>query len=126
MSVEVECEVQHYFTDLSSLADRMADRWSDRQMPDFPNLCTPANSVSAERVFSAAGLICNKIRALLTGKNVDAIIFLHANKELHAARSKVLDDVPVNHLRALLVSREEKSEAEEEDTLPLPDLRCEN
>lgn len=39
-------------------------------------LCTPATSVPAERIFSAAGLTVNQQRCSLSPENVDMLIFL--------------------------------------------------
>lgn len=43
-------------------------------------LCIPATSVPAERVFSAAGLIVNRLRTRLLPDHVDMLIFLNKNK----------------------------------------------
>ena len=45
-------------------------------------LCIPATSVPAERVFSAAGLILNKLRTRLTPEHVDMLLFLNKNKSV--------------------------------------------
>ncbi|KAL3046107.1 hypothetical protein OYC64_004170 [Pagothenia borchgrevinki] len=42
-------------------------------------LCVPATSVPSERVFSAAGLILNRLRSRLHPDHVDQLIFLNKN-----------------------------------------------
>ncbi|ROL45338.1 Zinc finger BED domain-containing protein 1 [Anabarilius grahami] len=42
-------------------------------------LCVPATSVPSERVFSAAGLIMNRLRSRLHSEHVDMLIFLNKN-----------------------------------------------
>lgn len=132
-SVEIESEVQQYFSERSTTADRTANplQWWKANANRYPNvarvaeqlLCTPATSVPAERVFSAAGLIVNKLRASLTAKNIDALIFLHANSSLKASRSKILAGLPSNIARATSVPREKRLQQEEEDDAPsLPDM----
>ena len=43
-------------------------------------LAVPATSVPSERIFSAAGLLINKLRSRLSSDIVDSIIFLNKNK----------------------------------------------
>lgn len=45
-------------------------------------LCVPATSVPSERVFSAAGLILNRLRSRLHPDHVDMLIFLNKNVEV--------------------------------------------
>ncbi len=42
-------------------------------------LAVPATSVPAERVFSTAGLIVNRLRTRLSSEHVDRLIFLNKN-----------------------------------------------
>ena len=42
-------------------------------------LCVPATSVPAERVFSTAGLVLNRLRSRLTPEHVDMLLFLNKN-----------------------------------------------
>ena len=42
-------------------------------------LSVPATSVPAERVFSMAGLVVNRLRARLTSEHVDMLVFLRKN-----------------------------------------------
>ncbi|XP_063743762.1 E3 SUMO-protein ligase ZBED1-like [Eleginops maclovinus] len=44
-------------------------------------LCVPATSVPSERVFSAAGLIVNRLRTRLHPEHVDMLIFLNKNMQ---------------------------------------------
>lgn len=46
-------------------------------------LSVPATSVPSERIFSAAGLLINKLRNRLSSSLVDNIIFLNKNKVQH-------------------------------------------
>lgn len=47
-------------------------------------LCVPATSTPSERVFSAAGHLISKKRAMLKPENVDMMLFLHCNyQKLH-------------------------------------------
>lgn len=43
-------------------------------------LAVPATSVPSERIFSATGLLINKLRNRLTSDLVDTIIFLNKNR----------------------------------------------
>ncbi|XP_074549985.1 E3 SUMO-protein ligase ZBED1-like [Halichoeres trimaculatus] len=63
------CEKEQSFPKLSHLAHRY--------------LCVPATSVPAERVFSAAGLIVNRLRSRLTPEHVDMLIALNKNSSFH-------------------------------------------
>ena len=66
--------------------------WIDKS-PQYPRLsllagkylCVPATSVPAERVFSVAGLIVNKLRSRLSPEHVDMLISLNKNKFHHAS-----------------------------------------
>ena len=42
-------------------------------------LVVPSTSMQSERIFSAAGLLINKLRNRLSSDNVDSIIFLNQN-----------------------------------------------
>ena len=62
--------------------------WWKEHEKDFPRialiakkvLAVPATSVPSERIFSAAGLLVNKLRNRLSSALVDKIIFLNKNK----------------------------------------------
>uniref|UniRef100_A0A2A4J3N7 BED-type domain-containing protein n=2 Tax=Heliothis virescens TaxID=7102 RepID=A0A2A4J3N7_HELVI len=57
----------------------------------FDHLLTiPPTSVEPERIFSSAGLICNKIRSRLGDVTLDALIFLrtHYNEKKRAVKTK--------------------------------------
>ena len=100
-----------------------------RTSRDYPHLavlarrflCIPATSVPAERVFSAAGIIVNKLRCSLQHNNVDALIFLQKNR-LQSTRSGIAE------LPALPVTATEEINKEdvlqEELELDSPDLPC--
>ena len=49
-------------------------------------LCFQVTSVPSEIVFSAAGVLVNKLRSSLSPADVDALIFLQKNKMLRSAR----------------------------------------
>ena len=46
-------------------------------------LCVPATSVPAERVFSTALIVVNRLRARMSAEHVDMIIFLRKNYHDH-------------------------------------------
>ncbi|KAL2088706.1 hypothetical protein ACEWY4_015605 [Coilia grayii] len=56
---------QSRFAQLASLAERY--------------LCIPGTSVHSERVFSAAGLVANRLRTRLTPEHVGMLVFLNKN-----------------------------------------------
>ena len=84
---EVENEVERYISEPQSKIDPL-QWWKERQNI-FPTLSVlarkylafPASSVSSERIFSLAGNIVNKKRALLHHDNVDKLIFLNKNQK---------------------------------------------
>jgi hypothetical protein len=47
-------------------------------------LAIPATSTTSERVFSTAGLICNKLRASLAPQHVNMLTFLAKNRSLYS------------------------------------------
>lgn len=61
--------------------------WWQKAQDVLPNLsklaltflCVPSSSVAAERMFSSAGRLLNKLRSSLSGKHVDQILFLNKN-----------------------------------------------
>lgn len=61
--------------------------WWEEKAKQYPKLtrlarrylCVPATSVPAERVFSAAGLIVNRLRSRLSPEHVDMLISLNKN-----------------------------------------------
>lgn len=42
-------------------------------------MCVPATSIPSERVFSAAGLVVNRLRSRLSPEHVDMLLFLRKN-----------------------------------------------
>ena len=125
-SSDAEAEVTQYFTGKPAHPSTDPLQWWKTNCYRFPGiakvakkiLCIPATSVPSERIFSAAGIIVNKLRASLSNDNVDALIFLHVNRDLKAARAGVPVAVPPE-----VVPRMERFEEEEADDLPpLPNL----
>ncbi|XP_065199166.1 zinc finger BED domain-containing protein 4-like [Sycon ciliatum] len=122
---DCEVEVTQFFTEkqVGSSVDPLdwwrtnADRFPTMARLAKRVLCIPATSVPSERVFSAAGIIVSKLRASLTHENVDALVFLHANSGLQAARTAA----PVA-VQQLMPRLERFAEEEADDLPPLPDL----
>ena len=86
----VDDEMERYQREPAiSPADDPAEWWETHQ-GRYKNLsrlaqkylCIPATSVPAERVFSAAGLIVNRLRTRLTPEHVDMLLFLNKNRSL--------------------------------------------
>ena len=79
----------------------------------------PATSVPAERVFSAAGIIVNKVRCSQQHNNADALIFLQKNK-LCSTRSGVAE------IAALPVATTEQIDKADvlQEELDSPNLQC--
>ena len=80
-------ELACYITDKPSQEYEPMDRWlkKEAKYPKISNiarriLAIPATSVPSERIFSAAGLLINKLRSRLSSDIVDSIIFLNKNK----------------------------------------------
>ncbi len=44
-------------------------------------LCIPASSAPSERLFSASGNVCTRLRSSLDPTNLEMIVFLHENME---------------------------------------------
>ena len=88
---ENDDELERY---LASKCDSKPLDWWKNNEKNFPRiaviakqvLAVPATSVPSERIFSAAGLLVNKLRNRLSCHLVDKIIFLNKNK------ASVLDD----------------------------------
>ena len=80
-------EIDHYYN--APNAELQADPvcWWKEHSEQFPKLCklaqkylcVPATSVPAERVFSTAGLVVNRLRSRLSSEHVDMLIFLRKN-----------------------------------------------
>lgn len=78
-------ELERY---LSSKCDSEPLNWWKENEKNFPRiaviakqvLAVPATSVPSERIFSAAGLLVNKLRNRLSCELVDKIIFLNKNR----------------------------------------------
>ena len=79
-------EIQQYLSEKVSPAVNPLTWWKDNEVK-YPKialiakktLAVPATSVPSERVFSAAGLLVNKLRNRLSCDLVDKIIFLNKN-----------------------------------------------
>ena len=80
-------EVDLYWTEPNVGLDVDPLSWWKAHSEQYPNLCelamkylsVPATSVPAERVFSTAGLVVNRLRARLTSEHVDMLVFLRKN-----------------------------------------------
>ena len=79
-------ELKSYLCEKTS-SDNTLTWWKERESK-YPRishiakrvLAIPATSVPSERIFSAAGLLVNKLRTRLSCDLVDNIIFLNKNK----------------------------------------------
>ncbi|XP_073672068.1 E3 SUMO-protein ligase ZBED1-like [Paramisgurnus dabryanus] len=87
-ATDPQLEVDTYVKDSRpSLESNPLDWWRANQTR-FPRLailaqrylCIPGTSVPSERVFSAAGLVVNRLRTRLTPEHVDMLVFLNKNK----------------------------------------------
>lgn len=87
-ATDPQMEVDTYVKDSRpSLESNPLDWWRANQTR-FPRLarlaqrylCIPGTSVPSERVFSAAGLVVNRLRTRLTPEHVDMLVFLNKNK----------------------------------------------
>ena len=84
----VTSELNRYHQERSSLQNDPPLLWwkaNERRFPILSKiakkvLAIPATSTPTERLFSTAGLICNKKRARLLAENVDTLVFLHQNR----------------------------------------------
>ena len=129
LSSDIEAEVLLYTSSRPVPLNADPLEWWSGHYSDYPHLavlarrflCIPATSVPAERVFSAAGIIVNKLRCSLQHNNVDALIFLQKNR-LQSTRSGIAE------LPALPVTATEEINKEdvlqEELELDSPDLPC--
>lgn len=84
--VSVEQEVSSYFLEgLLSPQDNVLQYWRNRKIfnrlrqlvPQY--LSIPPATVSSERLFSTAGLICDKKRSRLDPQRVQMLVFLNKN-----------------------------------------------
>ena len=87
-ATDPQLEVDTYIKDSRpALESNPLDWWRVNQTR-FPRLaslagrylCIPGTSVPSERVFSAAGLVVNRLRTRLTPEHVDMLVFLNKNK----------------------------------------------
>ncbi len=82
-----EDELELYWKETSIPLDEDPLRWWCGMSRRFPKLyrlacrylCVPATSVPAERVFSSAGIIVNRLRSRLSPDHVDMLISLNKN-----------------------------------------------
>jgi len=52
-------------------------------------LSIPPSSVDAERAFSAAGVLCTKVRSRLSDKSIDTLCFLRSSHFIRRTNSRV-------------------------------------
>ena len=82
-----EVEIERFQREPQVHHDLDALDWWQKNEIRFPSLaklarrylCVPATSVSAERIFSIAGLVISNKRSNLTPENADMLIFLSKN-----------------------------------------------
>jgi len=86
-SLALQSELENYFGEPSIPLNRDPLSWWKENRHRYPRLsvlveqymCVPATSVPAERVFSAAGLVVNRLRSRLSPEHVDMLLFLRKN-----------------------------------------------
>ncbi|KAM4549130.1 E3 SUMO-protein ligase ZBED1-like [Odontesthes bonariensis] len=86
-AADPQLEVDTYRKDSRPSLDSNPLEWWRANHPRFPRLaslaerylCIPGTSVPSERVFSAAGLVVNRLRTRLTPEHVDMLVFLNKN-----------------------------------------------
>jgi hypothetical protein len=86
-------EYENFRKDKKPEDDQCTIKWWKANQSKFPNmsilarkyLSIPATSTPSERVFSAAGIICTKLRASLAPENIDMLIFLAKNRDIIAS-----------------------------------------
>ncbi|XP_051553344.1 E3 SUMO-protein ligase ZBED1-like [Myxocyprinus asiaticus] len=84
-SSSAETEVKNFLSNKPTPLDVNPTNWWKANAEGFPRLaklarqylCISGTSVPSERVFSAAGLTVNRLRARLTPERVDMLIFLN-------------------------------------------------
>jgi len=83
----LQSELENYFIVPSIPLNRDPLSWWKENRHRYPRLsvlveqymCVPATSVPSERVFSAAGLVVNRLRSRLSPEHVDMLLFLRKN-----------------------------------------------
>jgi zinc finger BED domain-containing protein 1 (E3 SUMO-protein ligase ZBED1) len=78
-------EIVRYFREAVASPHSSPLEWWKANELNYPNLCNhakqvlciPASSVPSERVFSAAGLLINRLRCRLSSEHVDMLLFLY-------------------------------------------------
>jgi hypothetical protein len=86
-SLALESELESYLTEPSIPLNRDPLSWWKDNQHRYPRLSVlaskymtvPATSVPSERVFSAAGLVVNRLRSRLSPEHVDMLLFLRKN-----------------------------------------------
>lgn len=86
-AADPQLEVDMYRKESRSSLDSNPLEWWGANHTRFPRLaslaerylCIPGTSVPSERVFSAAGLVVNRLRTRLTPEHVDMLVFLNKN-----------------------------------------------
>lgn len=81
-------ELTEYFKEKHVAADQDPLEWWSVNRKKYPNfqkliskyMSVPATSTPSERIFSTGGNTANKLRSSLTGKHVEALVFLKHNE----------------------------------------------
>ena len=124
-------EMNIFFSERPAMKSSSPFEWWKINASRFPNLaklarnllCVPATADPAEQVFSASGILVNKLHCSLLPSNVDAVIFTAKNRLPVSVASSVLQvAVPT-----VAMEQGEEEEEEEESIEPsLPSLNVDS